>query len=48
VNFPALLGKLKALGYDGSLTIEREITGKQQLKDILEAQSYLNMLIKEN
>lgn len=48
VNFPALLGGLKALGYDGSLTIEREITGEQQLKDILETQSYLNMLIKEN
>lgn len=48
VNFPALLGKLKMLGFDGSLTIEREITGEQQLKDILDAQIYLNMLMKEN
>lgn len=47
VNFPVLLKKLKALGYDGSLTIEREISGEQQIKDILEAQSYLNALIKE-
>lgn len=35
VNFPVFLPKLKALGYDGEITIEREITGEQQLKDIL-------------
>lgn len=44
-NFPALLKALKACGYDGSLTIEREITGEQQTKDILETQAYLNNLI---
>ncbi len=45
VNFPALLKELKKHGYDGSLTIEREIEGEQQTKDILETQKYLNDLI---
>lgn len=44
-NFPALLKGLKACGYDGSLTIEREISGEQQTKDILETQKYLQELI---
>ena len=47
VNFPLFLRELKAHGYDGSLTIEREITGEQQTKDILETQSYLNALISQ-
>lgn len=47
VNFPALLQALKAHGYDGSLTIEREITGEQQLADIRETQAYLKQLIAE-
>ena len=37
VNFPALFKKLKELGYDGPVTIEREISGEQQKKDILMA-----------
>ena len=45
VDFPALIGRLKELGYDGALTIEREITGEQQLKDILAAKTYLENLI---
>ncbi len=45
VNFPLFLRKLKECGYDGSLTIEREITGDQQIKDIVETQQYLNDLI---
>lgn len=45
VNFPVFLKELKAHGYDGSLTIEREIEGEQQIKDILETQKYLNDLI---
>ena len=47
VNFPLLLRALKAHGYDGSLTIEREIEGDQQIRDILETQRYLNGLICE-
>ena len=45
VNFPLLLARLKALGYDGMLTIEREITGEQQTRDILAARQYLESLI---
>ena len=46
-NFPELLKGLKAHGYDGSLTIEREITGEQQIVDIMETQKYLNELIEK-
>lgn len=46
VNFPALLQRLRALGYDGSLTIEREIEGQQQLEDILATKVYLEQLIE--
>ena len=43
----ALLKRLKETGFDGSLTIEREITGEQQIKDILETKEYLQKLIDE-
>ena len=44
-NFPELLKGLKAHGFDGSLTIEREISGEQQVIDILETKEYLENLI---
>lgn len=47
VNFPALLKLLKEHGYDGSLTIEREISGEQQLLDIVATQKYLQNLIEQ-
>lgn len=47
VNFPALVKKLKELGYDGALTIEREISGEEQIKDIAETKIYLEKLINE-
>lgn len=34
VHFPLLLGKLNQLGFSGALTIEREISGPQQIADI--------------
>lgn len=46
-NFPALLRGLKSHGFDGSLTIEREIDGEQQLLDIRETQKYLQELIDQ-
>jgi len=46
-NFPALLKGLKEHGFDGSLTIEREISGDQQLIDIRETQAYLQDLIDQ-
>lgn len=45
VDFPKLIGRLRELGYDGSLTIEREISGPQQLADILDTQRFLSGLI---
>ncbi len=45
VNFPEFIKKLKEIGYDATLTIEREITGEQQIKDIKEAKIYLEELI---
>lgn len=47
VNFPLFLRGLKACGFDGSLTIEREISGEQQIKDILETKDYLTGLIEQ-
>jgi len=45
VDFERLLRALRAHGFDGSLTIEREIRGEQQLIDILDTQRYLQTLI---
>ena len=45
VDFPALFEKLHALGYDGFVTIEREINGEQQIKDILASKAYLQAII---
>ena len=45
VNFPALVNKLKEIGYNGVLNIEREISGEQQIKDIMKAKKYLEELI---
>jgi len=45
VNFPALIAKLKSIGYDGPLTIEREISGEEQDRDILSAIEILKELI---
>lgn len=44
VNFPVLVPKLKSFGYDGALTIEREISGDQQIADIRRAISILEPL----
>ncbi len=45
VNFPAFVQKLKEVGYDGALTIEREISGEQQIKDIIDTKAFLEALI---
>jgi L-ribulose-5-phosphate 3-epimerase len=47
VNFPALLRGLKALGYDGALTIEREIEGPQQTADIITGKQFLEQILAE-
>lgn len=45
VNFPRLIARLKELGYDGALTIEREISGPEQERDIRSAILQLQTLI---
>lgn len=47
VNFPAIISKLKALDYTGAITIEREISGPQQTRDILRAKELLENLLKQ-
>ena len=47
VDFPALFRKLKELGYDSYVTIEREISGEQQDEDIRHAKVYLETIINE-
>lgn len=45
VNFPALLGKLRAHGFGGALTIEREISGPQQIADIQRGKRLLEEIL---
>lgn len=47
VDFPALFRKLHSLGYDGYVTIEREIDGPRQISDIKESKEYLGKIISE-
>ena len=47
VDYPRFLPALLDLGFTGDLTIEREITGEQQIKDILFTKDYLNKLLDE-
>ena len=44
-DFPRLIAKLKELGYDGALTIEREISGEKQIEDILKAKALLEQYL---
>jgi sugar phosphate isomerase/epimerase len=45
VNIPAFVAKLRAVGYTGSITIEREISGERQKQDVLAANAMLLGLI---
>lgn len=45
VNVPAFVNKLKEIGYDGTLIIEREISGEKQIQDIISAKKLLEELI---
>ena len=46
-NVPAVLKKLNGLGYQNALTIEREIKGEQQIKDIIKAKELLAQWMRE-
>ncbi len=47
VNYPVFIRRLQEAGYDGDITIEREISGQQQRDDILIAKELLEKLIAE-
>jgi len=45
VDFPRIIERLKQLNYRGAVTIEREISGPQQVADVRQAKAYLEKLI---
>ena len=45
VDFDTVLHKLYALGYDGYVTIEREIEGEQQIRDVNDARACLQEIL---
>ncbi|MHB0875434.1 MAG: sugar phosphate isomerase/epimerase family protein [Anaerolineae bacterium] len=45
VDFPRLVPKLKSMGFQGALTIEREISGPKQIEDIKRAIALLTPLL---
>ena len=47
VSFPVLIPKLYKLGFRGALTIEREISGPQQIRDIKSARKLLEAIVKK-
>ena len=47
VDFRGVIKGLYGLGYGGYVTIEREIEGDQQIKDIMESKEYLQNIIDE-
>ena len=47
VDFVKLFEKLHELGYDSYVTIEREIEGEGQIRDILESKEYLENVIAQ-
>ena len=47
VDFRGVIKGLHELGYTGYITIEREISGEQQAKDIVAAKEYLAEIIKD-
>ncbi|MFC5407641.1 sugar phosphate isomerase/epimerase family protein [Cohnella soli] len=47
VNYPVFMRKLKEIGFTGEYIIEREISGEEQRKDILQTTSDLKMWMQE-
>ena len=45
VDFARIIARLKELDYRGAVTIEREISGPQQMDDVRAAKTYLEQLI---
>jgi sugar phosphate isomerase/epimerase len=45
VDFPRIIQRLKELRYQGAVTIEREISGPQQVEDVKAAKAFLEKVI---
>jgi len=45
VDFAEVFAKLRALGYAGAITIEREISGPRQIEDVRKEKAYLEKII---
>ncbi len=45
-DFPKIVKKLKELNYTGPYVIEREISGEQQVKDIIRARDFISSLLE--
>jgi sugar phosphate isomerase/epimerase len=45
VDFPGIIARLKQLNYQSAVTIEREVSGPQQIEDVRAAIAYLERLI---
>jgi len=45
VDFPRIIQRLQQMRYQGAITIEREISGPQQMEDIRKEKAYLEKLI---
>ena len=44
-NIPEVISRLNAIGYEGNYIIEREISGEQQTKDIVDAIAFLRNIL---
>ena len=47
VDFKQVFTKLRALGYTGAITIERETSGPQQIEDVRQEKIYLEKILRE-
>jgi sugar phosphate isomerase/epimerase len=47
VDFPQVFSKLKKLGYQGAITIERETSGPQQMEDVKHEKAYLERVLAQ-
>jgi len=47
VDFTRVLSGLKAVGYKGAVTIERETSGPQQVEDVLQEKIYLERILQQ-
>src|SRR6059036_1933377 len=45
VDFRRIIARLKQLNYQGAVTIEREVSGPEQIEDVRAAKAYLEGLI---